>query len=437
MTGGGMMGKMVEVKPGAATDVRVEMLPLGVLAGRVLDQYGDPVRHAIVSTQDRLSVPGQDQFYANHSAATTDDRGEYRVTEVEPGKHYLAAEYSSTDEERSSGARSRYRWPQTGGLILYPDATDIDQAQQVDVGPGRTVRLNDLHLKIQRALTISGRIKPPPAEKSQSLSLVRAARLALHSSPMIQGGGSEDDGSFKIDTLLPGTYVLTASDGKTGKISKPLTLELRDKNITNLELELTSGYEISGRFTVDGPDHIDFSKLLLNFGGSPVKIDATGNFRAQMMLNKAFYILQGLPEDWYLEDVRISGRPITGRWFEIEPGSTDLVFTLCPRGARIDVSLQGVGSRMEAVYVTLLPESGRVPDVESMLRGELGASGKFTVRAVPPGSYRVFTLDASNWALIMRPDMLLEKYRSLAPLINIAAGEVKSIVVPVSKIPPQ
>ena len=234
MTGGGM-GKIVEAKSGSDTETTVEMLPLSVLAGRVLDQYGDPssIISELVRTEDEVSVPGQGQYYESFSAATTDDRGEYRITEVEPGKHYVAAEYNSTDDERSSGVRSRYRWPRTGGLVLYPDAADIEQAQQVEVAAGATVRLNDIQLKIQRAVTVSGRIVPPPSEMRQSLSLSRTAKLALHSSPMVQAGGSETDGSFKMD-VLPGKYVLSASDVKTGRISKALTVEVGDKDITGV-----------------------------------------------------------------------------------------------------------------------------------------------------------------------------------------------------------
>ena len=45
------------------------MQPLGVLAGRVLDQYGNPVHHAIVRTEDKMTVPGQDQYDETYSAA--------------------------------------------------------------------------------------------------------------------------------------------------------------------------------------------------------------------------------------------------------------------------------------------------------------------------------------------------------------------------------
>lgn len=59
------------------------------------------------------------------------------------------------------------------------------------------------------------------------------------------------------------------------------------------------------------------------------------------------------------------------------------------------------------------------------------------MRAVPPGSYRVFTLDASNCALLMRPGVLLEEYRRLVPLIGVTEGERKEFVLPVVKIQPE
>ena len=93
---------------------------------------------------------------------------------------------------------------------------------------------------------------------------------------------------------------------------------------------------------------------------------------------------------------------------------------------------------MRTAVFALLPESG-VVDYDSLLAAERGAdpTGKFVLHGVPPGDYRVFALDASNWALLFQPKMLLEKYRSLAPLVTVAEGEHKSIVVSPTKIPEQ
>ena len=165
-----------------------------------------------------------------------------------------------------------------------------------------------------------------------------------------------------------------------------------------------------------------------------MKCDADGTFQTNLFGGEGSYTLQGLPEDWYVKTFVVAGREITGKKFEVEQGMTDVIFTLSPRGARISISLEGAAGTYPVASLTLLPESGGIPDVDSILAAQADTSGSFTVRAVPPGSYRVFTLDATNFMLLMRPDILLEKYRSLAPLISVTEGEQKRIVIPVMKI---
>lgn len=430
---GGELGKPVEVKVGVETSVTVELLPLAVLAGRVLDQYGDPVRRAIVRTEDRASAPVGREYYESYSSATTDDLGEYRLAEVEPGKHYLAVEYDSMDEARGSGGASRYRWLRTGGLVLYPEATGIEQAEQLQVGPGEILQVNDIRLKIRRAVTVSGTVKPQSGDGNLSLSLTRTNKLSLHS-PMVQAAFAGTDGSFKID-VLPGNYVLTATDRKTGKSSTPLALEARETDISGLEMNLTAGYEIGGRIAVDGPEAIDYAGLFLSLGGQPTKIDSSGNFQANLFGGNTTYSLEGLPDDWYIRAARIGGKQIIGRQFDIEPGSTEMTFILSPHGASVSFTVSGDSRSLPTIIVLLVPETGQIPDFESMPHAAPDASGSLIARGVPPGSYRIFSLNASNWALAMRPDLLREKYGKLAPLINVTAGEPKNVVLPIMKIP--
>src|SRR5690349_8088131 len=117
------------------------------------------------------------------------------------------------------------------------------------------------------------------------------------------GGEVKSDGSFAV-SVLPGTYALSASDRKSGKVSREVTIDVRDKDIASVELSVDVAYEISGRIIIDGPESIDFSKLNLIFG-APVKIAADGTFQAHAQGDKAVYFLQGLPDDWYVKTVTV------------------------------------------------------------------------------------------------------------------------------------
>jgi hypothetical protein len=435
MTGSGIVGKIVDIQPGQVNEITLEMFPLAMLRGRVIDQYGDPVHHAIVSTHAKMNTPGLKQFDQSLSAGITDDRGEYRIADVEPGVYYLNIELSARDE-RFYATPSRYQWPEFGGLALFPDAADIERAQQVQARAGETTHLPDAHLKIERAVTISGRIKPAQTDRA-FVSVQRAGpNLSRHQSGMMSSEFAPD-GTFHVE-VLPGSYTVRASD-RSGKISPTLTIDAREKSVTGLELTLGQGYEISGRIIVDGPEHLDFSKVILHFMSEPAKIDAAGMFHANAGSSEAGYMVQGLPEDWYVKDFRIAGQSIPGKRFQLEPGQTEVVLTLSAKGARVEIAAEGASDSndiMQTAMFALLPESG-VLDAESMFAAGRGTdpSGKFVLHGVPPGEYRVFSLDASNLALLFRPDMLLEKYRNLAPLVTVAEGERKKIVVLPTKIP--
>ena len=427
------LGQQVEVKAGAGNEIAVQMLPLGIIAGRALDQYGDPLRNAIVHAMDAMTGPGGDRVFQSLSAAITDDRGEYRIAEVEPGKHYLAVEFNSTVAERDAGIRSTFRWPLTGGLLFFPEAADIEQAQQVEVAGGATLRVADIRLTVQRAVTVSGKVVSPPLN-GPTLSLKRAIELPLHSSPLVQGVEVKADGSFSFEAL-PGKYILNAYD-KAGKVSKPVPLDLEDKDVTGLEVALTSGYEIHGRMVVDGPEHVDFGKLFLNFGGAQIKVDSSGSFQTNLFDGKGRYSLQQLPSGWFVEKFAVAGKSIEGEEFSVETGVTDMVLTLSPHGANVTIHPTGAGADAVAL-VALLKDSGVLPRPESNPIAQTDGSGLFTIQSVPPGDYRVFMLDAASYVLVMGPDILRDQYKALVPLIHVGADERKDLSLPVVKLQPE
>ncbi|HWZ31260.1 MAG TPA: carboxypeptidase-like regulatory domain-containing protein [Bryobacteraceae bacterium] len=438
MKSSGVMGNTIDLQPGREFRTTIEMSPLAVISGRILDQYGDPIKGAIVRSIDKARDPGRGEYYQGFTAGFTDDRGEYRISDVEPGDHWIGAEYESRNIERFSSSSSRYRWPQTGGIVFFPGVASIAGAEQVSVQPGEVNRIVDLRINIQRAVSVSGRIKPPPRGEpppspQPMVSLERAGPyIGLNA---FAGGGTVPgrDGKFQIE-VLPGTYALKAADAE--KVSRPLMLEVRDKDMTNLELELNTSYELHGRIVSDGPERPDLSKVVLHFMGQPVKFDASGSFHQSLGGGTAQFMLQNLPDDWYLKDVTIAGRHINGEEFQTEPGTSEAVFLLSPRGARVDVKIDRPATDLKSLaMVLLLPEEGPIPRPESMHAAE--SAGGFVIRGIPPGTYRIFSLDVNSYLLALNPELLLTKYRQLAPLITLTEGERRSIQPTPLFIPPE
>src|ERR1035438_9163322 len=125
------------LKPGQQlTDYKVTMTARAVIAGRVVDEYGDPVEGLPVQAQTAGSDLPQGTMFGN-SNATTDDRGEFRLTTA-PGKYYL----KSAVYNRQEGA-AEIRTDGTPGapfVTTYsPNAANPGAVGVVRVGGGQNL----------------------------------------------------------------------------------------------------------------------------------------------------------------------------------------------------------------------------------------------------------------------------------------------------------
>src|SRR3984957_19640701 len=66
----------------------LRLAPTALITGKVLDESGDPVRHAMVSVYYDDHSAGVDQIHM-HSGAQTNDQGVYEITRLRPGTYFL------------------------------------------------------------------------------------------------------------------------------------------------------------------------------------------------------------------------------------------------------------------------------------------------------------------------------------------------------------
>src|SRR5581483_11869655 len=73
-------------------DAVVRLMPAAILAGRVADRDGEPVAGATVQAV-RARGSGTAERYSVAASATTNDRGEYRIFGLPPGRYYLGSSW--------------------------------------------------------------------------------------------------------------------------------------------------------------------------------------------------------------------------------------------------------------------------------------------------------------------------------------------------------
>jgi protocatechuate 3,4-dioxygenase beta subunit len=84
--------RMIELKTGETLDrVDVTLLRGGVIAGRVVDEFGEPLSGLDVSARRVQTIAGRRQLLPFGPQASTNDIGEFRIFGLEPGQYAVLA----------------------------------------------------------------------------------------------------------------------------------------------------------------------------------------------------------------------------------------------------------------------------------------------------------------------------------------------------------
>ncbi|PYX89808.1 MAG: hypothetical protein DMG67_14245, partial [Acidobacteria bacterium] len=105
-------GTVITLAADQKFDLTLKMVPLGVIAGRVLDADGDAVSGATISAIRVFFANGKRQI-ERLSRMRSNDLGDYRLYDLPPGRYYLAAAIASSAPEDSQPADD------DSGLIYY------------------------------------------------------------------------------------------------------------------------------------------------------------------------------------------------------------------------------------------------------------------------------------------------------------------------------
>jgi hypothetical protein len=159
------------------------------------------------------------------SMVVTDASGRYQLEKVSPGRYYVAA-----------------------GLVqfptYYPGASGPTAAAIVDVPPSGALEAVDIRLV---ALRVSGRLVRPNSEPV-TVGQGYEVRLILGNG-QFQTARVANDGTFQFDNVPPGTFTLAVRSPLT---AAALSIDVRDRDVTDANIVLTMIKSIQGRVVVEG-----------------------------------------------------------------------------------------------------------------------------------------------------------------------------------------
>jgi hypothetical protein len=407
-------------------DLKLHLAPRAVIAGRVVDQYGDPVPGVTVMAEAD-SATAQPSYGMGQGTSVSDDRGEFRLR-VAPGKYRVLAtprqmNIMSPDGRTGSSSDAVY------GATYFPSTASRDQASVVDAGAGGEIDGIEIRLAQRSGFTISGTVSGIPESGSMASVMLQTGDNP-HRISSSRGMGLQQDGKFRFVNLELGFYRIFAFYPSARPPLQSEALEFKlEADIANLQLALLPGGEITGTLEFAGggvPAEKRTIRLQkdVQFGRQPAgEIDKENFFRIADVLPERYRVkIEPLPEDAYVKTVQLDGGVVADGVLDFSRGARDakLKVTIGSDGGRVSGGVveqdgQRVNSPAAMVYLLQDPENARQ---EQTVR--VTAEGKYSFKAIRPGKYRLFAIDPVRSA--RGPNALREAFNK-AEEIEIRDGD--------------
>jgi hypothetical protein len=425
-------GRRVNVADGAAVGpLQFALIRGGVITGRVVDETGEPAERVQVRAVRAQRIGGQVR-YLGGPGDTTDDQGHYRMFGLVPGEYLVVAEPGDRNFFRGSPAIQNV---DVDTVPTYgPGTVNPAEAVKVQVQPNAEAAM-DIQLVAARVATVRGRVLTSRGEPLQG-GMVRLQAVGAESmTGMGRGGPVMAGGLYEIDGVPPGAYMIFVEQMMRGgpdgpdedgplpeSASESVTVEGEDLVVP---LTTSPGSTARGRVIVEGGDPslvADRNLRVMAFSPTPTmrfgsmargRVASDLSFTVSGLRGTQVLSLQGLPEGWWVKDIRVSG----------ESGIDGFDFGATKAFAGVEIVVSGrvtgltgtvtmpTGATAEDYAVVVFPQ-----DEEKWERGNgtgaritrPGLDGAYKLPGLRPGRYYALAVPAAqaDYQLLSEPDQL-------------------------------
>jgi hypothetical protein len=430
----------------------VALPPGGVITGRVVDEYGEAVSDVMVSAQRLQYMGGTRRPVMAGPPAATNDIGEFRVYGLPPGEYYLSAIVrSSMNPFDASSSHAGF------APTYYPAAPNIAAAQRITLHSGDLVPNIVISLAEARVARVSGTVLDASGLPARSGTVMVTPR---------EGGGGmglgngfvRPDGSFTINGVPPGDYILRTLPGPPGPAPSALPVPsvayvtVNGTDLDNVVVAPLPRVSIIGRLTGDpaalakiAPGSI---RLTVVPAGQSVATGFIGPLpQARPVADDLTFELFAYPGQVTIRPVSLPGLVIRGvrvngvdamRGFEVTGAAAppEVEVEVSDQTGRITVS--AANARGDAVPdrdIVIFPVDDDGWSMQIQGHGATGRTseeGSFQSTPLIAGTYYVADTDPLDPGQAYDPDVL-DTLRGHAQRITVGAGETVNVPILVNR----
>ncbi len=430
-------GTPLTLSPGQHTrDIVLRLVPHGVLAGRVLDEDGEPVQGVQVNVLRYRFFRGKRQL-APSGGSGTDDLGEYRIFGLAPGKYYLSATYRRWNmtmaQDRTPGGA-----PEEGYAPTYfPGTSDPAGAVAIEVAAGAVLSGTDLTLRKTRTVRIRGHVANVTGEGLPGHTMLwllpRNTMFGGFFSRSMAQAMRNQGGAFEFRGIAPGAYLLMAQwsdEGKGYAVRQPL--DVGNNNVDEVTILLAPGMEIKGQVHSEGPGDVNLGSLRINLepkdtalGGRPgAQANDNGSFIVENVSADTYWAnVYGLPATFYVKSIRMGDAEGLESGLEISQGAAGILeITINGNGGQVDGGVADPKQQPAAgAVVALVPDAPHRDQLMLFKTAVTDGMGHFSLKGIAPGEYKLFAWAEIEGGAYQDPEFL-KPYEDQGQAVTIREG---------------
>jgi hypothetical protein len=411
--------------------VTIKLVPEGVIAGRVVNEQGEPLEGIKITATDPRVVNGRKTWQIS-ARVSTNDLGEFRIAGLKPGSYFIStAAKGQPIEMLPEVFQDNNGYPP----VYYPGTTEVASATPLQIIPGKTV-LIDLILKPGPFFVVSGTVRGLLPDRFANIEFTN---------------GSNEDPSFglRFDVhsgkfrafVLPGVCTIKArgQDAPDAAVYAETTLNVI-ANVSDVSLQLLplNSIPINVRMRTNKP--ADRYTPIPSFGmrrepnisvtirsqdrshpdGFASMSEGSPPFFALRNLHPGKFVVEAVPSSsaLYVESIFRGAADLSRDELSIVVNESEAIeVSVRDDGATLTGKVQDSGTDTEAT-ILLVPQRSPL-QIKTV---STNSEGAFQQSALAPGDYKVFAFENVDDLEYTNPEALLQ-YSAEAAFISLQADQ--------------
>lgn len=401
-------GAPIAVQQNTVSDrIDISLPRTGAIAGRVVDEAGEPVEGVDVGVL-RIGYESGRRRLISVGSRRTDDAGNYRVYGLQPGQYAVRAIAGVP------GSTTTY----------FPGTANPHEMRLVAVGVSQDAAGADFALSNTSTVRISGTALDATGRPMQGGVTLRNSRRSGSLDAIVLSADLRADGTFEFVRVPPAEYVIQADTDPSSSRSEGARprgvldeftaafVTVAGTDVAGVALRTSPGSTAAGRITLDGQVG-EFFHNEIDLMAVPVDLDLSLNRRTSYMgigpdltvgigglTGPRVFRLTRAPREWALKAVLLNGVDITD--IPLNFGATsqsvrDLEIVLTERASEVSGRVndaRGRGVPDATVVVFSGDRQSWGPASRFVATAKTGRDGTFSIRGLPPADYFAAAVDS-------------------------------------------